>query len=302
MENLQESFVYLWYDSNNKKFYLGKHKGTPDDGYTHSSTVWERFTANEIPKGVRRRILAYGTDPEICKLEHKLLKNRKKRCWHRYYNTGLGDPRYIDQWGPNNHMYGKKLTEEEKEAKSQWMKNEWATRRKGWKPTPEMNKRNSETKKRMYASGELVHPMLGKKLSKDTIAKIQETRKKNGFCHTEETKKKMSETRSGSGNANWKGGLSNDPEHKKRKRQERMKDPVKRAESNKKHREYMNKKKGWTKERYKQLSDLYNLNLSNDQIAEKMGITRQAVVAQLKHNIKPIKTNIFDSLFDIDND
>ena len=31
----KESFVYLWYDSRNKMFYLGKHKGTPDDGYTH---------------------------------------------------------------------------------------------------------------------------------------------------------------------------------------------------------------------------------------------------------------------------
>lgn len=83
-------------------YYLGKHKGSPDDSYTHSSRVWERFTKDNIPEGVTRRILAYGTDEEMCVLEHELLVNRKKRCWDRYYNNSLGDPRYIDQSGENN--------------------------------------------------------------------------------------------------------------------------------------------------------------------------------------------------------
>jgi len=98
----QEAFVYLWYDAPNKKYYLGKHKGTPDDGYTHSSTIWESFTKDTIPEGVSRRILAYGTDEEMCILEHELLVDRKKRCWDRYYNESLGDPRYVDQYGENN--------------------------------------------------------------------------------------------------------------------------------------------------------------------------------------------------------
>jgi len=100
-----EAFIYLWYDAPNKMYYLGKHKGTPDDGYTHSSTIWESFTKDNIPKGVRRRILAYGTDKEICLLEHELLKNRKKRCWDRYYNNSLGDPRYVVLSGENNPNY-----------------------------------------------------------------------------------------------------------------------------------------------------------------------------------------------------
>ena len=98
----QEAFVYLWYDASNKKYYLGKHKGTPDDAYTHSSTIWESFTKDTIPEGVSRRILAYGTDEEMCILEHELLINRKKRCWDRYYNNSLGDPRYVNQYGKNN--------------------------------------------------------------------------------------------------------------------------------------------------------------------------------------------------------
>ena len=102
---MSEAFIYLWYDAPNKKYYLGKHKGSPDDKYTHSSRVWEHFTKDNIPEGVTRRILAYGTDEEMCTLEHKLLVNRKKRCWDRYYNNGVGDPRYVDQFGENNPLW-----------------------------------------------------------------------------------------------------------------------------------------------------------------------------------------------------
>ena len=97
----KEAFVYLWYDAPNDMYYLGKHKGSPDDTYTHSSTIWESFTKDNIPEGVTRRILAYGTDEEMCILENKLLVDRKKRCWDRYYNESLGDPRYVDTSGEN---------------------------------------------------------------------------------------------------------------------------------------------------------------------------------------------------------
>jgi len=102
MINIKEAFIYIWYDAYNKMYYLGKHKGTPDDSYTHSSTIWESFTKDTIPEGVTRRILAYGTDEEMCILENKLLVNRKERCWDRYYNESLGDPRYVDTSGENN--------------------------------------------------------------------------------------------------------------------------------------------------------------------------------------------------------
>ena len=102
-----EAFIYIWYDAYNKMYYLGKHKGTPDDSYTHSSTIWESFTKDTIPEGVTRRILAYGTDEEMCILEHELLVNRKERCWDRYYNESLGDPRYVDTSGKGNPMWGK---------------------------------------------------------------------------------------------------------------------------------------------------------------------------------------------------
>jgi len=117
-----EAFVYQWYDSKNRMFYLGKHKGTPDDGYTHSSTIMESFKSDEVPPYMKRRILAYGTHEEMCELEYKLLLDRKAKCWDRYYNRGLGDPRVIDQSGEKNPMYGKSHSPETKKKISEFAK------------------------------------------------------------------------------------------------------------------------------------------------------------------------------------
>ena len=88
-------------------YYLGKHKGSPDDKYTHSSTIWKSFTKDNIPEGVTREILGEGTDEEMCVLEHELLVEAKNGGdWDRYYNMSVGDPRYVDQWGENHHFYG----------------------------------------------------------------------------------------------------------------------------------------------------------------------------------------------------
>jgi len=110
---MSEAFVYLWYDALNKRYYLGSHKGTPDDSYTHSSTIWESFTKDNIPEGVTRRILAYGTHLEMLALERKLQLNRKERCWDRYYNEGVCSGVYNGPGsGEDHHMWGKKLSPE----------------------------------------------------------------------------------------------------------------------------------------------------------------------------------------------
>ena len=87
-----EAFVYLWFDTKSRMFYLGYHKGTPDDSYTHSSTVMESFTKTSIPSYMRRRILATGTVEEMIELENKLLGNRKEKCWDKYYNATVAFP------------------------------------------------------------------------------------------------------------------------------------------------------------------------------------------------------------------
>ena len=150
-----EAFIYLWYDAPNKKYYLGKHKGSPDDTYTHSSTIWESFTKDNIPEGVTRRILAEGTDEEMCILENKLLINRKDRCWNRYYNNSLGDPRYADQWGENNSYwkggisYDKKAynTEHYKKNIDMWKEQQKKPKRKAWQKEYDKKRKNCPKRK-----------------------------------------------------------------------------------------------------------------------------------------------------------
>ena len=153
---MSEAFVYLWYDALNKKYYLGKHKGSPDDTYTHSSTIWESFTKDNIPEGVTRRILTYGTDEEMCILEHELLVNRKYHCWNRYYNNSLGDPRYVDQSGENNPMYkhglnvGRNSPDIEVRRLAEWKRDQDPKRK------AQNNKRNREwrARKKLERQGE----------------------------------------------------------------------------------------------------------------------------------------------------
>jgi integrase/recombinase XerD len=87
-DNSKEAFIYLWRDSLNKKWYLGKHKGSPDDEYTHSSNVMPKFKKRNTPAHMKRKILAFGTHAEIKLLEHLLLKSRMKSTpkWNQYYN------------------------------------------------------------------------------------------------------------------------------------------------------------------------------------------------------------------------
>ena len=196
-----EAFVYLWYDSINKMFYLGKHKGSPFDNYTHSSTVWESFSKDNIPDGAKRKILAYGTNEEMCILENILLINRKNRRWDQYYNRSLGDPRYVDISGENNptkdpevrkkiseaqkgntYRLGTKHSEETKQKMSESLKGQ---------------KRSEETKKKISESLKGNTYRLGTKVSEETKKKMKGNTNSLGIKRSEETKRKISEAKKG---------------------------------------------------------------------------------------------------------
>jgi hypothetical protein len=134
--------------------------------------------------------------------------------------TAKGELDEIDMSGENNPMYGKKNTEEQKEHKRQVLLKQWQIPiedggRKGWKPTEEMNRHNSETKKQLYAAGILVPSMKGKTQSEETKKKIGD--KARGRTHSEETLKKMSETRGGPNGTNVRNGITFAPIEEQRK-------------------------------------------------------------------------------------
>jgi NUMOD3 motif-containing protein len=49
-------FVYIWFDKKHRRFYLGSHFGTEDDGYVCSSK-WMKQAYNIRPDDFRRRII-----------------------------------------------------------------------------------------------------------------------------------------------------------------------------------------------------------------------------------------------------
>ena len=90
MKNNQEAFVYMWFDGNNRKFYIGMHRGSPSGTYTHSSTQMTSFGMTNIPSGFHRRILATGSYEDMMHLEVKLLCNRLVPVNDKYHNIIIG--------------------------------------------------------------------------------------------------------------------------------------------------------------------------------------------------------------------
>ena len=83
--NSGESFVYLWVNKDTDRKYVGKHKGTDDDGYVCSSeSMLSEY--NDCPSRFVRTILAYGTDEEMHELETQLILTLKATKSHLYYN------------------------------------------------------------------------------------------------------------------------------------------------------------------------------------------------------------------------
>jgi len=91
-----EAFVYLWYDSHNRKYYLGYHKGSVQDRYTHSSARMPKFHMSDIPPGFRRRILCVGSHNYCFFRERDLLKLRlgsRRFINPKYYNCYVKSPK-----------------------------------------------------------------------------------------------------------------------------------------------------------------------------------------------------------------
>ncbi len=183
MSKQNTSFIYLWYDG--KKFYLGVHEGTSDDGYICSSKVMlEEY--EKRPQDFRRRILAYGTYKEMNDLEIKLLTNiKEKGRWDKYYNIAFNFPRMC-----HTEETVKKISKGLKGIpKSEEHKRKIGEAKKGIPKSEEHKRKISEAKK-------------GIPRSEETKRKISE--KSKGRKHTEETKRKISEANKGQNNGNSK--------------------------------------------------------------------------------------------------
>lgn len=83
-------FIYVWYDKKNKKFYVGRHWGTEDDGYICSSKVM-REAHRRRPYDFKRRIVSKIYDKESLVQEEQRWLNMINPVLQkdRYYNKSL---------------------------------------------------------------------------------------------------------------------------------------------------------------------------------------------------------------------
>ncbi len=84
-------FIYLWRDRKHKRYYVGSHWGTEDDGYICSST-WMKTSFLRRPDDFKRKILAriYTSRLDLIEEEYRWLSMIKpEEVKVRYFNLNL---------------------------------------------------------------------------------------------------------------------------------------------------------------------------------------------------------------------
>jgi len=87
---MKEAFVYRWRNTQTKQWYVGYHKGTPDDGYICSSIVAKPLI--ESNNNWVRKILRFGSKQEMINLEKRILKGLNARRNPHSLNRSNGSP------------------------------------------------------------------------------------------------------------------------------------------------------------------------------------------------------------------
>lgn len=117
-------FVYRWTDTSNGMYYIGSHKGTPDDGYIGSGT-WFKSAYKKRPNSFHREILYIGKDYR--ELEEFILKEVNAADNNQFYNLknkavgfdeGENNPRFGKNKGKEHPNFGRAMSEQHKQKLS----------------------------------------------------------------------------------------------------------------------------------------------------------------------------------------
>lgn len=128
-------FVYIWYDRKHKRYYIGSHKGSFEDGYICSSS-WMKRAYKRRPYDFKRKILkVIKSKSDLLNEEQKwldLIKNQE--LGKKYYNlkkkAAGGFSRCAIQKSID-YRKNKPLSDSHKQKQSQALKNkEWSENRR----------------------------------------------------------------------------------------------------------------------------------------------------------------------------
>jgi hypothetical protein len=220
-------FVYIWRDRKHKRYYIGCHWGTVDDGYICSSS-WMKQAYKHRPEDFKRRILKTNISREDLLSEEfkwlSLIKPEELKI--KYYNLNIhhfghwtNDPNKLLTIKENisKKQIGRKQSEETKRKRSEILRGKpgrkWTEEQKQAKSleklgkkrngSPEKWKHSEETKEKISkANSGKPSSMLGKFHTTDTKDKLsiklkgREGRFK-GHIHSKEAKEKISKANNG---------------------------------------------------------------------------------------------------------
>lgn len=149
-------FVYIWYDRKHKRFYIGSHWGTENDGYICSST-WMKQGYKHRPNDFKRKIL-FRTDKSKQQLlieENRWLSMIKEHeIGKKYYNLRIHE---FGHWSADKDLslnVSERISLRTKEAmqrpdvRKKYLK---GLRKRNNKPTQEALKKRSESMRRTMA-------------------------------------------------------------------------------------------------------------------------------------------------------
>jgi hypothetical protein len=165
-------FVYIWFDKKHKRYYIGCHWGSVDDGYICSSS-WMKKAYKIRPQDFKRRILKTNLTREQMYVEEQryFVMIKEEEIKIKYYNLSLSSK---DPWHKHplkNSSIGAKISAAKKGKKT-------------GPCSPEKAKAISEAKKKAFAERggmseehkeKLRQAKLGKKLSPEHREKVIQT-------------------------------------------------------------------------------------------------------------------------------
>lgn len=174
-------FIYIWFDRKHKRYYVGSHWGSEDDGYICSSN-WMRVSYKRRPNDFKRRIIKRISTcrSDLIAEENRYLSMiredeiKPKNPMPRYYNLNLYAWELWHSAEQSRKTVGQKISE--------------AKKGKPQPCTPEKARAISEAKKKSFDKRK---EETGSKFTEEHREKLSKAF--TGRKHTEEWKQKQSE-------------------------------------------------------------------------------------------------------------
>ena len=211
---MKYGFVYIWYDRKHKRYYVGAHWGSENDGYICSSP-WMSRAYKLRPQDFKRRVLAriytnkqdmfseesrwqnYIKDEEL-KIKYYNIRRHGDRHWSADKDKCLSVSQKISKAnkGKPSPNKGKTLSEETKKKVSEGTKLGMASLDKSYRLNEHYRNKISENSKRLQKEGKI--GMSGKSHSiktkeKMSVAQSGPNNPMHNKTHDAEAKRKISE-------------------------------------------------------------------------------------------------------------